>query len=64
MNRLSLRVVSLEEDVPHVRQRISHEDALAALGADPRPLPDLADFSDAELDAEWTRLVAEWGETP
>ena len=60
MNRLSLRVVSLEQDARHV-QRLSHEDALAALDADPRPLPDC---SDDELDAEWTRLVAEWGETP
>ena len=60
MNRLALRVVSLEQDARHVR-RLSHEDALAALDSDPRPLPDC---TDAELDAEWNRLLAEWGETP
>ena len=56
MNRLSLRVVSLEQQARHAR-RLSHEDALAALDADPQPPPD---FSDAELDAEWRRLVAKW----
>ena len=60
MNRISLRVVSLEQDARHAR-RISHEEALAALDADPRPL---SEFSDAEMDAEWRWLVALWSQAP
>ncbi len=58
MSPLKLRVVKLEQDVRQVR-RISHEDALAELDADPGPYPDGPDFSDEELDAEWTWLVGE-----
>ena len=60
MNKLAPRVTSLEQDARHVR-RLSHEDALKVLDADPGPLPD---FSDPEIDAEWRRLVALWSEAP
>ena len=60
MNRLTFRIVALEQDARHLR-RLSHEDALAALDAVPWSL---TDFSDAELDAEWRQLVTEWDEAP
>ena len=57
MNRLDLRVVRLEQHARRPRPRLSHEDALAELDADPRPPLGDPGFSDEELDAEWTKLV-------
>ncbi len=44
------------------RVGLGHEEALAELDADPRPLPDDPGFSDEELDAEWARLTGAWSE--
>jgi hypothetical protein len=63
----AIRLVSRVERLEQRRDRrhhLTHEEALAVLDADPQPLRDGPGFTDAELDAEWNRLRAEWGERP
>ena len=59
MVHLASRLARLERE-HDPRRPLTIEEAIAVLDAHPQPPGDAPDFTDAELDAEWDRLRAEW----